>query len=260
MDQFFLYGRVIEYLQGAALKGRSKTPQQLQDKFQKLFKGVQEEMIRQVNQDYPKHDTDYKMPNIPRMTGLLHDEFDILDEIILDAVMDAVTVPEVTPKKLLEDSVFEATKGTLDRMTDEVTTILSEGYEQGLGPDAITALLEDKFEDMTQAELKRITVTEINGAQSKNNYDQYRAAGIEYHKWLTTQLDNVRATHRPLHGKIVRIGDKFSNGLLHPHDKSGPIGEWINCHCTAVPFLMPFGYVAPPGQTEFTEGELLKVA
>jgi hypothetical protein len=63
-----------------------------------------------------------------------------------------------------------------------------------------------------------------------------------------------------MHGQIVRVGDQFSNGLRYPGDRTGEIAEWINCRCTTVPFIMPIGFIAPPGVLHFYEDELLAVA
>jgi hypothetical protein len=47
---------------------------------------------------------------------------------------------------------------------------------------------------------------------------------------------------------------------LYPGDRDGDIKEWINCRCTTVPYIIPYGYIAPPGRVQFREEDLVKIA
>ena len=108
-------------------------------------------------------------------------------------------------------------------------------------------------------ESRRIARTEINSAQNEGAFSAYDDLGVEYQMWWTGKDNRVRDSHRPLHGHIVAVGNTFSNGLLYPGDKSGPIKEWINCRCTSIPYIIPLGKMAPPGLTEFTEDQLIDI-
>ena len=50
----------------------------------------------------------------------------------------------------------------------------------------------------------------------------------------------------------------YSNGLRFPGDTDGPIEEWINCRCSNAPYVLPYGYAAPP-QQQFRENDLIKI-
>jgi uncharacterized protein YdbL (DUF1318 family) len=60
---------------------------------------------------------------------------------------------------------------------------------------------------------------------------EYTEADIE-REWDSTGDKKVRASHRALDGeKVQGLTARYSNGLLHPGDLSGPPEEVINCRC-----------------------------
>lgn len=164
---------------------------------------------------------------------------------------------------LIQDHVFVASQGTMDRMIGDVMDNLTQSYEEGYGIDKAAESLEDKFVSMQDYELERIARTEIQSHQNEGAHITCIDLGVTYEQWWTAEDDRVRgnnpedtADHVILHGQIVQTGDPFSNGLMYPGDRSGPIEEWINCRCRVVPFLMPEGYMAPLGLNSFYEYEL----
>ena len=46
---------------------------------------------------------------------------------------------------------------------------------------------------------------------------------------------------------------------MYPGDMNGSIEEWINCRCTTVPYLMPLGFMAPPGVSYFYESDIIPI-
>ncbi|MDP9439598.1 MAG: hypothetical protein M3P49_12810 [Actinomycetota bacterium] len=91
----------------------------------------------------------------------------------------------------------------------------------------------------------------------------YRGMGVEYIQWKTlygTGLldERVRSSHHALNGEVVRVGERFSNGLLFPGDFSVYMPhETENCRCRPVPFYLPEGYA--PAAKSFFPHEILKV-
>jgi len=256
-----LYILCAQYLCDVTIKQRrrSHTPATLNKKFAGLFKKVEREMLKQVRESGKANTLGTEVSDI-LITSVITESFTEFDSILLDAITASIAEPILTPAQSLADQSFNASKATLNRMTGDVSKVLSEAYEQGLGTKETARLLGEAFEEMKEHELERIAITEVNGAQNKNQYEQVKAARVPYHQWITTQLSNVRETHQPLHGEIVRVGERFSNGLLYPGDRSGPIAEWINCRCVARPYIMPQGKAAPPGRTYFFEYELISIA
>lgn len=86
----------------------------------------------------------------------------------------------------------------------------------------------------------------------------YESMGVKYIQWQSTGDDRVRSTHSEIDGEIVRVGTRFSNGLLFPGDYSHyKPEETVNCRCTAIPFWIPEGYMAISDR--FRVGEIVKV-
>lgn len=192
-----------------------------------------------------------------------------LVEVILDGVLIAaqhgraeyLDVDDLEPLpnpivEALRTQVFEASQSTLNRMVGNVMENISESAKDGVGIDEAARRLRTSFRDMRGYELQRIARTEINGAQSKAAFDTLQEIGVEYHEWVSASDSRTRDSHRDLDGVIVRVGDKFPNGLRYPGDRRGDPSETINCRCRLVPFNMPAGKVPPAGANWFRESDL----
>ena len=165
----------------------------------------------------------------------------------------------------LLDRIFEASLGTLMRVDNSIKTILLDGYKSGNGINYVAGLLTRRFTQLQTWEAKRIARTEIHNSHNTAVMDTYQELDIEYTMWISADDDRVRtyekgdkADHRILNGEIIRLGDTYSNGLRYPGDTDGPLVEWINCRCSNAPYVVPYGYVAPP-QKQFKESDLIKI-
>ena len=165
----------------------------------------------------------------------------------------------------LLDRIFEASLGTLMRVDNSIKTILLDGYKSGNGINYVAGLLTRRFTQLQTWEAKRIARTEIHNSHNTAVMDTYQELDIEYTMWISADDDRVRtyekgdkADHRILNGEIIRLGDTYSNGLRYPGDTDGPLVEWINCRCSNAPFVIPYGYIAPP-QKQFKESDLIKI-
>lgn len=161
---------------------------------------------------------------------------------------------------LISQHAFVASNGTMSRMVGDVMGNLAESFRKGLGIDEAAESLNAVFQGMHDWELRRVARTEINCFQSQGAYMTERELGVEYHQWWSAEDARVRDSHIEMHGQIVRVGDRFTNGLLYPGDRDGAIEEWINCRCRPVCFLMPEGYAPPPGADYFYEEDLVPVS
>lgn len=147
-----------------------------------------------------------------------------------------------------------------------IQNALTVGYEQGLGIEGTTTLLQRINNNFKNYEAHRIARTEIQSSRNRAVYEQMKNEQIvELKQWLTMQDELVRgnkptdnADHLILDGIIVPVDEPFPNGLMYPGDKNGPIEEWINCRCTSVPFILLPNETAPQGATSFYEHEIIK--
>ena len=170
-----------------------------------------------------------------------------------------------TAEEDLFTRVFIASERTLMRVDKSIMDIITLGYKSGKGIDYVANNLTRRFDQLTTWESKRIARTEIHNAHNRATMDTYNEYGVEYTMWITAHDDRVRglketdtADHVELDGQIIRLGDEYSNGLKYPGDTDGPIEEWINCRCSNAPYVIPYGYTAPPMQ-QFTENDLIKI-
>ena len=158
----------------------------------------------------------------------------------------------------LLDKVFIASQATLNRVDTSIKTLLTEGYQSGKGINYVSNLLVKRFDQLQTWEAQRIARTEIHNSHNTAVMDTYNEIGVEYTMWISADDERTRESHLEINGEIIRLGDTYSNGLRFPGDTDGPIEEWINCRCSNAPYVLPYGYTAPP-QQQFTENDLIKI-
>ena len=158
----------------------------------------------------------------------------------------------------LLDKVFIASQATLNRVDTSIKTLLTEGYQSGKGINYVSNLLVKRFDQLQTWEAQRIARTEIHNSHNTAVMDTYNEYGVEYTMWIAADDERTRESHLEINGEIIRLGDTYSNGLRFPGDTDGPIEEWINCRCSNAPYVLPYGYAAPP-QQQFRENDLIKI-
>ena len=153
---------------------------------------------------------------------------------------------------------FEASEKTKARVDNEINKILSEAYREGWGPRDVANKIQQRFTDLSNYEARRIAQTEINTTRNYVQYNRLQEDEMDYKIWHAAHDSRTRKSHLEVDEEIVPINERFSNGLLYPGDKEGPISEWVNCRCSHAAFIMPLGYEAPDFWP-FTESDLVKV-
>lgn len=153
---------------------------------------------------------------------------------------------------------------TITNLNNQIFEILIDGYKSGKGINYVASMLQERFSSLATWEAKRIARTEILGAHNYANYINTGERGAEYLIWITARDDRVRDTelvsHVKLDGEIIPYGGTFSNDLHYAGDRSGDIQEWIYCRCKTVSYVIPPGFMAPPGMERFTEADLIEIA
>ena len=163
-----------------------------------------------------------------------------------------------TAEEDLLTRVFIASERTLARVDRSIMDIITLGYKSGNGINSVANELTRRFDQLTTWESKRIARTEIHNAHNRGTMDKYQEFGVEYTMWVAADDERTRESHLEINGEIIRLGDTYSNGLKYPGDTDGPIEEWINCRCSNAPYVLPYGFAAPPME-QFTENDLIKI-
>jgi len=159
----------------------------------------------------------------------------------------------------LLERVFIASQATLTRVDTSIKLLLTEGYQSGKGINHVANLLIKRFDQLQTWEAQRIARTEIHNSHNTAVMDTYQELGVEYTMWISAGDDGrTRDSHLEVDGEIIPIGGTYSNGLKFPGDTDGPIEEWINCRCSNAPYVIPYGYTAPPF-SPFREEDLIQI-
>ena len=159
----------------------------------------------------------------------------------------------------LLNRVFIASQATLNRVDTSIKTLLTEGYQSGKGINYVANLLTRRFDQLTTWEAQRIARTEIHNSHNTAVMDTYQELGVEYTMWISAGDDGrTRDSHLEVDGEIIPVGGTYSNDLKYPGDTDGPIEEWINCRCSNAPYVIPYGYAAPP-YSPFREEDLIQI-
>ena len=146
----------------------------------------------------------------------------------------------VEPRALevLEELSFRASERLMQRVTGDVRGVLLRGVEDGLGTREIGDRLRDEIRDLSARQSEVIARTEVNSASNRGSYLAMEEAQVEYVQWLAAQDARTRPSHLAHHALVVRLEERFPNGLKHPGDRDGTeIGEWISCRCAGTAYF-----------------------
>lgn len=82
-----------------------------------------------------------------------------------------------------------------------------------------------------------IARTEVAGTVNGARYLVMTSEEVKEHEWVTAGDELVRDSHAAQDGVIVKVGERFPNGLLYPGQIGAPADEVVNCRCIAVPVV-----------------------
>jgi len=146
---------------------------------------------------------------------------------------------------------FDARAGRLQQ-------IVTDGDKAG---KTIEQIADDVKGAFTAADTwASVSSRQVVGAMNAAQNIAATQAGAVKKRWLATDDERTRTTHREAEGQVVDMDEKFDVGegeLMFPGDPTGPIGEWINCLVDPdAPILTSRGWrpvqSIRPGDTVFT--------
>lgn len=116
---------------------------------------------------------------------------------------------------------------------ERIAKVLEDGINERKTISEMTRELGDT--DLLKSQARRIVRTEVVSAFGKGQ--QLAGDSFEYESekvWTEIKDARTRLSHRHasgVGGQRVGMDERFTNGLLHPGDKSGRAAEVINCRC-----------------------------
>jgi len=133
-------------------------------------------------------------------------------------------------------------KQPIDDVGGTVRARLNTQLQAGLEAGETTSQLSDRvrvvFNEMSEAEAKRVAQTEVNLAYNFSRHEAMTAAGIGYKAWLSSHGPTVRPAHANAEAFYIDapipLDEPFLVGgeeLMYPGDPSGSLGNIINCQC-----------------------------
>lgn len=130
-------------------------------------------------------------------------------------------------------------KGVSDRIQKRVQNEITEGIKLGESIGEISSRLRSFYNRFTPFASSRIARTEVTAGMNGGSIEYYKAIGARTKTWLSASDENVRESHRELHGQTIGVDNKFkipSSGysLDFPGDGDAPASEIVNCRCTVV--------------------------
>jgi GNAT superfamily N-acetyltransferase len=122
-----------------------------------------------------------------------------------------------------------------DERAGKLQQIIAADENAGLPLDEIADHVREAY---TAADTWAGTTSrEVVGAMNAASLITATQAGAVRKRWLATDDERTRPTHREAEGQTVHIAEPFRVGghpLRFPHDPAGPVGETINCRCTMI--------------------------
>lgn len=155
----------------------------------------------------------------------------VFDQLAVDGEFDLNDVADRVVARTVQ-VISEA----MDARWGKLQQVIADAEEAGEPLDQIAERVRDAYSDSdTWASTASRAVVGAMNAASLIGAGQ---AGAVRKRWLATDDERTRHTHRDAEGQVQPLTGPFVVGgvaLLFPGDASGgvtTIGEWINCRCT----------------------------
>ncbi len=148
-----------------------------------------------------------------------------LGDVGIDLTLESPAIAEFSATRIPE------IQKVLMTVRDLVGNQITVGLEANETISQISDRVRNAF-NTTNSRAFAIARTEVGIASDGAFFEGAKSEGVVKHDWLSQGDDVVRDTHQ-IDGQVRKIGVPFTNGLLYPHDPSGPAGEIISCRCLA---------------------------
>lgn len=171
--------------------------------------------------------------------------FDIFEEALailgeeIPGGLSLVDSKDLDLLEFLETKMIRVTRIS-ETVREQIRTALAKAITDKATVQQITERIRDRFKF---ARARSLTIARTETAQTSSGIRQIamKKEGIEKHRWIPANDDEVRESHERARedpeGWTVKVGQQFPNGLTYPSEVGGPAEEVINCRCVAVPWI-----------------------
>jgi HK97 family phage portal protein len=160
---------------------------------------------------------------------------------------ELVTVQNREVLRYLSAKQIQIVEGPTSVVAARIKRILAQALSEGTSTavslaDRVREGLEgmvdslEALRDQLGTRAMMIARTESAGASNTARVEQFKAAGVVQHEWITAGDDLVRDGHQ-IDGEITIVGEHFSNGMRKPHEEGAPAASVVNCRCLTSPVL-----------------------
>jgi len=137
----------------------------------------------------------------------------------------------------------EEIRGILETTRQDITQILSNAREDGLGSEEMARRLEQEIDEVNRQRGRVIARTEVITASNKASHEGAKSTGLNLEKeWADSADNRVRDSHEVVDGQTKRIDEPFrwtspESGqveAMYPAQASLPAAERIQCRCVSL--------------------------
>jgi SPP1 gp7 family putative phage head morphogenesis protein len=136
-------------------------------------------------------------------------------------------------RKQIADNVEKFTKSMLDTDRNHLTTIITNGLQDGKTVSEIRSQIEADFGQYSKMQSTRIAQTEIIRTSNQAALDAYEQSGVvEGKQWVTFGANDECEAYD---GQIVTLSGNFYSGDNDFQDGDPPLHP--NCKCVVIPIV-----------------------
>lgn len=155
------------------------------------------------------------------------------EEIISDSLIDSNE--EII--KLINDRLNNISINIINTIKNNLLKIINNSYDNNNIQENLIEEIK-KYYNKVSSRIKNMARTEVNSIINGVRYIHMKNIGVTHSKWISKSKIG-RESHKLLNGKIIKLGDSFSNKFIirYPTDSNAPINEIIGCSCITVPII-----------------------
>ena len=202
----------------------------LEEQLSKAMKDANSEAVKMINKDM----TDIYQTNYNFEAGKLDGVVPLLDK---KAVYSIINAPEgKSPFDLVAIDSLKDRAAILDDLRHQLVNGIASGESIPEISKRVQGVMNNSLSDSVRIARTETTRVEAEGRMAVGTEAQKLGFKV-YKRWVATDDDRTRPSHRQADGQEVPFDQPFIVGgekLMYPGDPSGSAGNVINCRCTVV--------------------------